>query len=31
MDIFYEVRIKSETGFCPKDFLKKVFGGGILG
>lgn len=26
MDIFYDVRIKSETGFCPKDFLKKVFG-----
>lgn len=26
MAIFYDVRIKSETGFCPKDFLKKVFG-----
>lgn len=26
MNIFYDVRIKSETGFCPKDFLKKVFG-----
>lgn len=22
----YEVKIKSETGFCPEDFLKKVFG-----
>lgn len=26
MDTYYDVRIKSETGFCPKDFLKKVFG-----